>query len=639
MIKIILPDGQEKKFQAPLSVEQLASSIAISLGKATWGAIIDGKWYQRDEIITTGGKLELITEKSANAVQLINSSASLLLAHTLQEMYPEIKIAQSELTAEGFYLDFDLTPSIKEGDLVKIEEQFKQNLASHLQGQKLCEPIALGLKRYQDNPYLHELLQNVNQAKICSYQIGDNFYYQPFDFVNFKLIKAFKIMGLAGAYWQNNAKNKMLQRISAISHFSISQFDEMLKELNDRKERDHRKIGKDLEIFTFDNLIGPGLPIWLPNGMALKKIIQEYIREKEWEYDFVEVETPVIGTDEMYKISGHWDHYQENMFPVMERDNEASVLRPMACPHHIAVFNYKQRSYRELPLRIAEHAILHRFESSGSLTGLERVRMMTLTDSHIFVRNSQIKNEFKRCFKLINEVLATFNIKVDYYSLSLRDPNNKEKYYDDDQMWENAEKMLQEALDELAIPYVPMLGEAAFYGPKLDIQIKTVLNHEITVSTLQFDFLLPKKFNLSYINSKGETSSPTIIHRGLIGTYERFIAILLEQTNGVLPLWLAPTQIAIIPVALKASHLEYSQKLQQQFKQLKIRTIVDQRDERLSYKIRDAQTSKIPYQLVIGDKEVEENVITYRQYGNQEQITLPFDQFIIQLNDLIINKK
>ncbi|AHF61109.1 hypothetical protein P344_04155 [Spiroplasma mirum ATCC 29335] len=640
MIKITLPHGSLKEFANPLTVKELATSLAISLGKRTLGAIVNDQMRSYDYLITSDANIKLVLESDPEGWQIINYTAGLLTAKALVNLDPAIKIAKIGLNDDGFYVDFDAEISVKETDLDNIEQTTLQLIQNNIKITRVCSPINDLKKIYQDNSYVLDLINNLppDKSQKCSYLLDDQTYvYNTFAAVNTKYVKAYKILSLAGAYWQDDSKNKMLQRIYGSAHLSKELFSEFLVMLAERKERDHRKIGKDLEIFTFDKLVGPGLPIWLPNGMSLKRAIQDFIREKEWEYDFIEVDTPVIGTSEMYKISGHWDHYKENMFPPMVQDHEVSVLRPMSCPHHIAIYNSKPRSYRELPLRLAEHAIMHRYESSGSLTGLERVRMMQLTDSHIFVRNDQIKEEFKRCFKLINETLTAFNIEVDYYSLSLRDVNDKEKYYDDDEMWDHAERMLQEALDELKIKYVPMPGEAAFYGPKLDIQIKTALNHEITVSTLQFDFLLPQKFNLSYIDQNGEKATPTIIHRGLIGTYERFIAILLEQTKGVLPLWLAPRQIAIIPV--NETHFPYAQEIYQKLKTLKLRTFIDFRDERLSYKIRDAQVSKIPYQLVLGDNEMNDNTITYRLYGQEDQVTVGFDEFIILLNNRINSRQ
>ncbi|WP_425379540.1 threonine--tRNA ligase [Spiroplasma endosymbiont of Stenodema calcarata] len=639
MIKITLPDGQVRELPEPQTIKAIAASIAPSLAKTALGGVFNNKVCNLDYLITTDGLLEIITDKSPLALSIINYTVGVIAAKAITNLYPKVRIAQVAYQDDTFFVDIDVNPHLKETDISSVEAEMTKLINSNLAINSVIGSDGEAKKWYDNNEYLLASFASEPIGKHHAYLIADHLYLpNVYPVAAVKNIKVFKLLTLAGAYWQDDAKNKMLQRITGSAHFSRELFAKLMYAYEERKERDHRKIGKDLEIFTFDQLVGPGLPIWLPNGMALKKVLQEYIRDKEWEYDFIEVDTPVIGTSEMYKISGHWDHYQENMFAPMSQDNEISVLRPMACPHHIAVYNYKQRSYRDLPLRIAEHAILHRYETSGSLTGLERVRMMQLTDSHIFIRDDQLKEEFKRCFKLISEVLTTLNISVDYYSLSLRDPANKEKYYDDDQMWNHAEQMLQEALDDLKIKYVPMIGEAAFYGPKLDVQIKTALNHEITVSTLQFDFLLPQKFKLSYIDANGTKGRPVMLHRGLIGTYERFIAILLEQTKGVLPFWLAPKQIVLMPVN-NQYHLEYAQELQQQFKKLKLRTNIDDRDERLSYKIREAQIAKTPYQIVIGDQERDQKLITYRNYGQEEQTTISFDEFIIMINDQIVNKK
>lgn len=565
-------------------------------------------------------------------------TTALITAKAITNLYKTAKIAKIIVQNNTFLIDFDIDPHLKESNIFFLEKETIKLINNNITILPISGFLIDAKKWYKNNPYLLSSIC-IETKKIQSSYLLDNKLYLPniYPITNLKNIKILKLLNLTGAYWKNNIKNKMLQRIIGISHFSYELFKQILFLNEKQKKYDHREIGKELEIFTFDRLVGPGLPIWLPNGMTFKKTLQEYIREKEWEYDFFEIDTPIIGTKEMYKISGHWDHYKENMFAPIIQNNEINILRPMACPHHIIVYKYKQRSYRELPLRFSEHSILHRYETSGSLTGLERVRMMQLTDSHIFLRDDQLKEEFKRCFKMINEILTDLKISVNYYSLSLHDPGNKEKYYNDNIMWKKAEQKLKEALDDLKISYIPMIGQAAFYGPKLDIQIKTALNHEITISTLQLDFLLPKKFNLSYIDKNGTKKIPIMLHRGLIGTYERFISILLEQTKGVLPFWLVPKQIIIIPINNK-NHLLYANNLHQKFKKLKLRTLINDNNERLSYKIRKAQIEKIPYQIIIGDQEYNKKVITYRIYGQKIKITTTFEKFIILINKQIIEK-
>ena len=434
----------------------------------------------------------------------------------------------------------------------------------------------------------------------------------------------FKIINIS-AFHLNEEQS--IQKIEFIYGFNNEEILKKSELLDEKRQRDHRVIGKRLEIFNIDPLIGQGLPIWLPNGTILKSEIKKYLLEKEFEYKFIQIETPVLGTELLYKTSGHWDHYRENMFPSIEMDNKENlVLRPMNCPHHISVYDYKKRSYKELPLRFAEHAIQHRYEFSGSLTGLERVRAMELTDSHIFATKEQLKNEFLNCYKLINEVLEKFNITVNYISLSLRDPDDKEKYYDDDDMWNEAENNLEQLLDELKIDYKKMVGEAAFYGPKLDIQARTSQGHEITVSTIQLDFLLPQKFDLTYVGPDGNLIRPIMIHRGLVGTYERFISVLLEQTNGEFSTWYSPVQVDILSLGKDVN--DYAQSIQDILFNNKIRTSLDDSDERIGYKVRNSIIKKTPYYIVIGKNEKENNILTVKKYSNNTEIKYKVDDFI-----------
>ncbi len=445
------------------------------------------------------------------------------------------------------------------------------------------------------------------------------------DFTNIQYKEIiFKIINIS-AFHLNEEQS--IQKIEFIYGFDNEEILKKSELLDEKRQRDHRVIGKRLEIFNIDPLIGQGLPIWLPNGTILKSEIKKYLLEKEFEYKFIQIETPVLGTELLYKTSGHWDHYRENMFPSIEMDNKENlVLRPMNCPHHISVYDYKKRSYKELPLRFAEHAIQHRYEFSGSLTGLERVRAMELTDSHIFATKEQLKNEFLNCYKLINEVLEKFNITINYISLSLRDPDDKEKYYDDDDMWNEAENNLEQLLDELKIDYKKMVGEAAFYGPKLDIQARTSQGHEITVSTIQLDFLLPQKFDLTYVGPDGNLIRPIMIHRGLVGTYERFISVLLEQTNGEFSTWYSPVQVDILSLGKDVN--DYAQSIQDILFNNKIRTSLDDSDERIGYKVRNSIIKKTPYYIVIGKNEKENNILTVKKYSNNTEIKYKIDDFI-----------
>jgi len=640
-MKIKLLDGSVKEVQGPIKVKDFAKTIALSLGKATIGAILNKSIFvSSDFILDQDYELELITDKSTGYDFVLSTTAAAISGYVLQKLYPEVELSEFFYNKDEleFGLTFNKTERLKLDQLPDLQKRVTEIIKGGLiiKNQKLTATTGLVLNEYQN--HLAErliesqgffILTSINDLTLISqWPVAT----EP------NLVKVIQLTQLTGSYWLDDAENIMLQRIHGLTAANINGLAAKQTILEERRSRDHRNINKVSEIFDFDNLIGPGLPLWLPNGTVLKETIKAYLKEKEWEYEYVPVETPVIGTLDLYKTSGHLEHYRDDMFQPFKGGNESFVLRPMTCPHHIVVYRQQQHSYRELPIRYAEHALLHRYESSGSLTGLERVRAMELTDSHIFVRPDQVETEFKSIYQLIDDVLTTFKIEIDYLSFSVRDRNDKEKFFDDDKMWDDAEEKLENVLKELKLPYKKMVGEAAFYGPKLDIQIKTPQSHEITVSTIQLDFLLPQRFNLSYIDENGEHATPIIIHRGLIGTYERFIATLLEQTKGVLPLWLAPVQVEIIPLGDDATQI-YASGIREKLKSLKIRSHLDLRDERLSYKIRDAQVHKIPYQLVIGTSEVDSNTITYRKYGTEEQITVSVGEFIDLIDQEIKEKK
>lgn len=561
----------------------------------------------------------------------LNHSAAHVLAAAVLKLYPETKVAIGPPIDEGFYYDFDFKEPISENDLSKIEKQMKKIISG---GYTIDKVAKVDLS---DNPYKKELIdQFTKEGREITYYGMINPANKENVFVDLckgghikkiSEIKHFKLLSLAGAYWRGDSKNKQLTRIYGTAWRTKEELDKYLKIREERKERDHRKIGKEMNIFTFQPLAGQGFPIWLENGMVIKKEIQKFIRDIEFKYGFREVETPALGEKKLYEISGHLAHYQEDMFPVIELENESLIMRPMTCPHHVLLYKATRRSYRDLPIRMSEQSRLYRYEPSGALTGLERVRSMLLTEGHVFARKDQIEEEFKNSYKLIAETLKKFDIEVDYISLSLRDKEDKEKYYDDDAMWNEAEERLRNVLKELKVDYKEIEGEAAFYGPKIDIQVKTALGHDITLSTLQLDFLLPERFELSYINSKEEKERPVMIHRGLIGTYERFVAILLEQTKGNLPFWLAPRQVTIIPVNNK-SHLKHAENVERELLEKGIRVMLDKREERVGKKIREAQTSKTKYQIVIGDDEVSKDNITVRAYGKKDQKTMKLSAFI-----------
>ena len=566
------------------------------------------------------------------ANEKLNHTTAHLLAAAVLKLYPNTKIGFGPAIEEGFYYDFDFESPITEADLNKIEKQMKKMVAGGYKVQ-----LVEGSKDLDDQPLKQELKkeleekgQTVTYYGLVNPSNGESIFTDicagP-HVESVSQVKHFKLLSLAGAYWKGDSKNKQLTRIYGTSWESADELKQYLDLLQDRKERDHRKIGKDMNIFTFNQLAGQGFPIWLEDGAIVKNNIKDYIRTMETKYGFNEIQTPDLGSEELYRTSGHLAHYSSDMFKPVEADNERLILRPMTCPHHLLVYKNARRSYRDLPIRYSEHAKLYRYEKSGALIGLERVRSMELTDSHIFARVDQIEAEFKNAYALITEVLNKFGVQIDYISLSLRDPEDKEKYFDDDNMWNAAEDQLRKVLGEMKVEYKEVIGEAAFYGPKLDIQVKTVLGHEITMSTIQLDFLLPERFDISYIDENEQKVRPVLIHRGLIGTYERFISILLEQTKGNLPFWIAPRQATIIPVN-NEFHLEYAKQVKERLVKEGIKVHFDDRNERLGKKIREAQTSKTKFQIVIGDEEVKTGTINIRAYGEQKQDIITIEEFL-----------
>lgn len=643
-MKIKLLDGSIKEYQTKKTILEIAQDIAASLKKATIAAKVNGKYVPVDYVVEKDANLELITNRHENFEDVLNYTTAFVTGVAIGELYNDVdlgKVLYKKNELE-FAVTFDVEPRIGLDQLPMIQQKVQDIIKNNNISWRLVELNEVN-EIFANNEYQKFIAKEMYETygEIFLYEINNHKLITRHPIaLSLKNLKAVEIQQLTGEYWLNDSVNIMLQKVHGIVAISKEVLENKKSQLEERRNRDHRIINKTLNVFGIDPLVGPGLPLWMPNGTIIKEEIKKYLKEKEWEYDYINVTTPVIGTVDLYKKSGHWDHYGEDMFQPFNGgagNEEQFILRPMNCPHHVAVYKQEQRSYRDLPLRIAEHALQHRYESSGSLTGLERVRAMELTDSHIFVRPDQVEEEFKSIYKLIIEVLKTFKIEVDYLSLSLRDPEDKVKYFQDDKMWNEAEDSLEKVLNDLNIEYKKCIGEAAFYGPKLDIQIKTAQNHEITVSTIQLDFLLPKKFDVTYIDQNQEFKAPIMIHRGLIGTYERFIATLLEQTKGVLPLWLAPNQVEIIPIG-DHCNVAYASKVRETLKKDFIRTHIDLRDERLSYKIRDAQIKKIPYQLVLGNSENKNNTVTYRKYGSDEQITVALKSFKNLISKEIITK-
>ena len=579
----------------------------------------------------------MINIKENEKLNVLNHSCAHLLAQAVKHLYPNAKFWVGPVIEEGFYYDIDLgDKTLADEDLPKIEKEMKKCAKSdkRIYREEISKKEAL--ERFKDDPYKIDLINRMdeNDTVISCYTQGDftDLCRGP-HVETTKKMKYFKLIKHSGAYFKGDSKNKMLQRIYGVCFETEEDLNAFLNELEERKQRDHRKIGKEQEIFMNHELVGAGMPIWLPNGAVIRKELENYIYEKERNLGYEHVYSPCVGTVDLYKTSGHWDHYKENMFPMMKVDDEEFVLRPMNCPHHMLVFKNKLHSYRDLPVRIGEFATDFRYEASGAVKGLERVRCMCQNDAHLFVTPEQIKDEFKKVVSLILDVYKDFGIKDYKFRLSLRDPEDKEKYFDDDKMWNEAEAKLREVLNELNVDYFEAVGEAAFYGPKLDVEVKPAVGPEVTLSTCQLDFLLPRRFDLSYIDNKGEKKTPVVLHRAIFGTFDRFTAFLIEETKGAFPTWLAPVQVNIIPVN-NNYHLTYANEIYKMLKDASVRVELDDRDEKLSYKMRESQTKKIPITLILGDKERDESLVSYRRHGSNKTYSVQKAAF----KDLLLNE-
>lgn len=584
----------------------------------------------------------MVNIKENERLSMLNHSCAHLMAQAVKHLYPEAKFWVGPVIEEGFYYDIDLGDKvITENDLEAISREMKKIAkdGKRIVRHELSKEEALEM--FKNDEYKMDLINRMdeNNTVISCYTQGDFTDLCRGPHVDsVKELKHFKLLKFSGAYFKGDAKNKMLQRIYGICFETEEELETHLQELEESRLRDHRKLGKDLDIFMTDDLVGKGMPLWLPNGAIIRKNLENYIYEKEQNLGYEHVYTPCVGTVDLYKTSGHWDHYQENMFPKMQVDEEEFVLRPMNCPHHMLVYKNKIHSYRELPIRIGEFATDFRYEASGAVKGLERVRCMCQNDAHLFVRPDQIKEEFKKVVALILDVYKDFGIKDYKFRLSLRDKMDKEKYFDDDTMWNEAEKKLREVLNELKVTYYEAIGEAAFYGPKLDVEVKPAVGPEITLSTCQLDFLLPRRFELSYIDNKGEKQVPIVLHRAIFGTFDRFTAFILEETKGALPTWLSPVQVNILPVN-NAYHLEYAEEIYSLLKENGIRVQLDDREEKVGYRMRESVLKKIPFTLIIGQKEVDENAVSYRRYGSEETTTINKNEFITFLKEEIEKKR
>ena len=583
----------------------------------------------------------MINIKENENLSVMNHSCAHLLAQAVKHLYPNAKFWVGPVVESGFYYDIDLGDvTLTNEDLPVIEKEMKKIAkdGKRIVREEITKQEAL--EKFKDDPYKIDLITRMDEDNtvISMYTQGDftDLCRGP-HVETVKLLKHFKLLKVSGAYWKGDSKNQMLQRIYGVCFPTEEELDNYMQELKDAEERDHRKIGKDLDLFMSDDLVGRGLPMFLPNGYIIWQELENYIKEKERKLGYLHVLTPCVGNVELYKTSGHWDHYKENMFPAMELDGEAFVLRPMNCPHHMMIYSNKLHSYKDLPIRIGEIAHDFRYEASGAVKGIERGRHFCQNDAHLFVTPDQIKSEFKSVVDLIFDVYKDFGIKDYRCVLSLRDPEDKEKYHPDDEMWNKAENELREVLNELGIKYTEEIGEAAFYGPKLDVNVKPAVGAEYTLSTCQLDFCLPAKFNLKYIDENGERKTPVVLHRAILGSLDRFMAYILEETKGALPVWLAPVQVNIIPVN-NEYHLEYAKEIEKMLEEANIRVKLDDRNEKLTYKMRESQTKKVPYTIIIGDKERDANTVTVRLHGTTENITLDKDEFLIKIKEIIQNK-
>ena len=628
---VTLPDGSKKDFDKAVSVKELASSIATSLGKAAVGAKINGVMKPLDYIVDEDVEAAIITDKDEEGLDILRATAAFLLEAVAKRKYPELRLGMHEADEGGFFVDTDKEDQIKVTELPELEKAMQKAIKN---GEKI-EYTSIKKSEleeiFKDDQFKLDLLKD-EEDEVAVYKLGD-FVDFGFDALlpNTGKIKNFKLLSVAGAYWLGKSSNPMLQRIFGTAFFKKAALDEDLKRRAEIKERDHRTIGRDLDLFFVDPKVGAGLPYWLPKGATIRRTIERYIIDREVADGYQHVYTPVLMNLDAYKTSGHWEHYRDDMFPPMDMgDGEMLELRPMNCPSHIQVYKHHIRSYRDLPLRIAELGMMHRYEKSGALSGLQRVREMTLNDGHTFVTLDQIRSEFAKILKLIMSVYEDFDITDYSFRLSLRDPKNVKKYYANDEMWEKSQSMLKSAMDDLNLDYYEAEGEAAFYGPKLDIQTKTALGNDETMSTIQLDFMLPERFGLSYVGQDGKEHQPVMIHRGVVGTMERFMAYLTEIYKGAFPTWLAPEQVHIIPVNEEA-HGEYADNLAKKMKAANIRVNVDHRNEKMGYKIREAQTQKVPYTLVVGDDEKNNNGVSVRKYGEKEQNEMSQEAFMNEI--------
>lgn len=639
-LTIQLKDGSQREVTPGSTYQDVAQSISQSLEKKAVAAKVNGKVIDLFREVQPDAEVEILTLDDPEGLDVMRHTAAHVMAQAVARLFPGTKFAIGPVIENGFYYDFadhDFEPE----DLPKIEAEMNRIIKENLPVERevLSREEAIRFFKEREDRFKVEIIQDLpDDETITIYRQGE--------FVDLcrgphlpstGKIKVFKLMSISGAYWRGDSNREMLTRLYAVAFQKKSDLEKYLHLREEAKQRDHRKLGKELEIFTLSKEVGQGLPIWLPKGAKIRQIIERYIVDLEESLGYEHVYTPHLANVDLYKTSGHWQHYQDDMYPPMKIDQEELVLRPMNCPHHMMIYKSAMRSYRDLPLRIAELGMMHRYEMSGTLAGLQRVRVMTLNDAHLFCRPDQIKGEFSRVVRLIEQVYRDFGITDYYHRLSYRDPADKKKFIQNDEMWELAQGMLKETMDEMDLDYEEAIGEAAFYGPKLDVQVKTALGKDETLSTVQLDFQLPERFQLEYVGEDGERHRPVVIHRGVVSTMERFVAFLIEQYKGAFPTWLAPTQVRVLTVS--DSFLTYAKDVVDQLTQAGLRAEIDQSNEKLGYKIRKSQTEKIPYTLVIGEKEQEAQTVSVRRYSTGDLGTMGLTEFIQRLREEVEQKE
>jgi threonyl-tRNA synthetase len=639
-IQITLPDGATREVQRGTTAAQIAHQISPRLAKEALVARADGELVDLSRPLERDAKISILTAKDPDSLQVFRHSAAHLLAAAVLELYPDVKLGIGPPIETGFFYEFVRAEPFTQDDLEKIEAKMHELAAKDFPNERklIPKPEALELYRKSNQEFKCELVEEKATEPMVSF-------YTTGKFIDFcrgphipstARIKAFKLMSVAGAYWKGKESNPQMQRIYGACFIDQKELDEYLHKLEEAKRRDHRRIGKELGLFTVSDLVGAGLPLWLPKGATIRRLLEDYILEKERRAGYQHVYTPDLAKVDLYMRSGHWAHYHEDMFPPMDLETEQLVLRPMNCPHHILVYESKKHSYRDLPVRIAELGTMYRYERSGVLSGLSRVRCMTLNDAHIFCTPEQIKEEFAAVMRLVEQAYRDLGITQYTYRLSLRDKLNRAKYVENDEMWDLAENMLREAMNSLNLPYTEAPGEAAFYGPKLDIQLADVMGHQETYSTIQIDFHLPNQFELGYVGADGQQHRPVMIHRGVISTMERMISYLIELYAGAFPVWLAPVQAVVLPITERQN--DYAKQVLEKLLDGGVRAELDDRNEKLQAKIRDAQLQKVPYMLVIGGKEAEAGTVSVRHRAKGDLGARPLEQFSADLRTEIDSK-